>query len=189
MSSTKDAFYKKAKRDGYRARSIYKLFEINKRYGLIKKGDKVLDIGAAPGSWLQACSKMSSFVLGVDIQRIQNLGLNNVKTVKADINADDILDKIEGKFNVVISDVAPKTTGIRDIDQDRSLQLCRRAFFIARHKLMGNGHFLCKIFNSNDVSEFVVELRRYFKVVKMNKPIASKKHSKEVYIICKYFNY
>lgn len=183
----KDSFYNKAKREGYRARSIYKLFELNKKYELIKKSDRVLDIGAAPGSWLQACSNLAKFVLGVDIQEIKNLRANNVKTLKLDINDKDILEKIEGKFDVVISDVAPKTSGIIDIDQDKSLQLSKRAFFIAKNKLIENGNFLCKIFQSADVDKFIQELRKYFKFIKMSKPIASRKHSKEIYIICKYF--
>jgi 23S rRNA (uridine2552-2'-O)-methyltransferase len=183
----KDSFYKKAKKEGYRARSIYKLFELNKKYNLIKKSDNVLDIGAAPGSWLQACCNLAKFVLGIDIQEIKTLKVSNVKTLKLDINDKDILNKIEGKFNVVISDVAPKTSGIIDIDQDKSLQLSKRAFFIAKNKLVKNGNFLCKIFQSQDVNNFINELRKYFKFVKTSKPIASRKHSKEIYIICKYF--
>jgi len=182
-----DSFYNKAKKEGYRARSVYKLFELNKKYNLIKNSDKVLDIGAAPGSWLQACSNLANFVLGVDIQEIKTLKANNVKTLKLDINNKDILDKIEGKFNVVISDVAPKTSGIRDIDQDKSLQLSKRAFFIAKNNLFENGNFLCKIFQSAEVDKFINELRKYFKFVKTSKPVASRKHSKEIYIICKYF--
>lgn len=185
----KDTFYRKAKKEGYRARSVYKLFELNKKYILIKKRDRVLDIGAAPGSWLQASSKISSFVLGVDVQPIRNLGLSNVKTLKLDINDPEVLSKIDGKFNVVISDVAPKTSGIIDIDQDRSLMLCRRAFFIAKHKLTHNGNFLCKIFQSNEVNDFVNELKGSFRFVKTTKPISSKKHSKEMYIVCKYFSH
>jgi 23S rRNA (uridine2552-2'-O)-methyltransferase len=183
----KDSFYMKAKKEGYRARSIYKLFELNKKYQLIRKNDRVLDIGAAPGSWLQACSRWAKFVLGVDIQEIKNLRASNVKTLILDINDKYVLDKIEGRFNVVISDVAPKTSGIIDIDQDKSLQLSKRAFFIARNKLFDNGSFLCKIFQSAEVDKFAHELRKYFKFVKMSKPIASRKHSKEIYIICKYF--
>ncbi len=184
----RDSFYNKAKRDGYRARSVYKLFELNKKYQLIRRNNSVLDIGAAPGSWLQACSKLANFVLGVDIQEIKDLKTNNVKTLKLDINGKDILEKIEGRFNVVISDVAPRTSGIRDIDQDKSLQLSERAFFIAKNKLVENGNFLCKIFQSAEVDEFINELRKYFKFVKTSKPIASRKHSKEIYIICKYFS-
>lgn len=183
-----DSFYNKAKREGYRARSVYKLFALNKKYQLIRRNDRVLDIGAAPGSWLQACSKLANFVLGVDIQEIKNLKTNNVKTLKLDINDKDILKKIEGRFNVVISDVAPRTSGIRDIDQDKSLQLSKRAFFIAKNKLIENGNFLCKIFQSAEVDKFINELRKYFKFVKTSKPIASRKHSKEIYIICKYFS-
>lgn len=182
----KDGYWRRAKKEGYRARSAYKLLELSKKYNLIKKGDRVLDIGAAPGSWIQVCLKLveEGRVYGIDITPIRGL---DAETITADIMKEDILDKIDGKFDVVISDIAPNTTGIKEIDSGRSEELSERAFWIAENVLVKNGNFLCKVFQSEENNELLTKIKKRFDFVKMSKPTASKKRSKEIYIIAKYF--
>ena len=183
-----DKFTRKAKKLGYRASSVFKLLNLNKKYNLIRKGSKVLDLGAAPGSWSQACLDLkASFILAIDLTPIENLNTNKVKTLILDINDNNILTKIPQKFDVVLSDIAPKTTGIIELDQRRSLDLCNRVLYIAENVLNKNGNFLCKIFQSEELVEFLDKLKKRFRFVKCTKPEASKKASKEIYVIAKGF--
>ncbi|MBU2634356.1 MAG: RlmE family RNA methyltransferase [Nanoarchaeota archaeon] len=177
----RDKLTLRAKREGYLARSAYKLLSLNSKYNIIKKGDKVLDLGCWPGSWIQVCLNLKCDVTGVDIKKVDFEGVN---FIEGDIYDKNLLDKL-GKFNVVLSDLAPKTTGIKHLDQARSLDLAYNALDVAKNVLKEKGNFLCKIFQSNDLDEFVRDVKKNFVFVKMSKPEASKKRSKEIYLIAK----
>ena len=177
----KDKFTVKAKSEGYEARSVYKLIEINKKYALIKKRDFVLDLGCWPGSWLQACLEMGARPYGVDLKDTKIPGAG---TLIADVEDDKIFSLINKKFDVVLSDLAPNTTGHVEQDQYRSYELSCRAFEIAKRFLKVNGNFLVKIFQSGDSEELLKELRKKFEFVKTVKPDASKKRSREIYYLC-----
>ena len=191
MKQRKDHYFRKAKKEGFRARSAYKLFDINKNYNLIKKGDKVLDLGCSPGSWLQVASKFTGakgIVLGIDILPVKQIA--NVKFLQADITDPATLDLIKlvsKEFDVVISDLAPKTTGIKELDHEKSVYLNEKALEIAEKVLDEKGNFLCKIFQGYYSSEFIKKLRKRFEFVKSHKPESSRKESKEIYIIAKGF--
>ncbi len=180
-----DFFSKKARDQGFRARSVFKIQEINKRYHIINKGDSVLDIGAYPGSWMQACvSFKCKYILGVDIKEISDVPYADF--IKADITKDDIFEKIKQKnnlFDVVICDVAPKTSG--NMDSYRSYNLSSRAYEIAKVLLRPGGNFLCKIFMGPEFESFLMQIRKDFLFVKANKPKSSKKRSREIYIVAK----
>lgn len=179
----KDKFTIRAELEGYRARSVYKLIFLNKKYNLIKRGCNVLDLGAWPGSWMQVCSSLEARVTGVDVRQIQSIP--GCKFILGDIYELRTLEKIRecGKYDLVLSDLAPKTTGIND--QELSLDLSYRAFEIAKEVLKRNGNFVCKVFQGPNYNEFLKELRRDFDFVKSVKPEASKKSSIEMYIVCK----
>ncbi len=188
-----DKFYSKAKREGYRARSVYKLMEIQKKYHLIKKGDCVLDLGCAPGSWLQVVSTWvgHGFVLGVDISPVSHIA-ENVVIWKKSVMDNDVVEKLQAVlrerekayFSVVLSDMAPKTKGIPYIDQRASFDLAKRAYNIAKEVLAPNGNFVCKVFQSREAEEFLSTLRKAFSFVKMIDVTATKKGSKEMYYVC-----
>src|SRR3989344_8367330 len=175
----KDKITIKAKKEGYLARSIYKLLALNLRYNLIKKKDNVLDLGCWPGSWIQACLKLDCNITGVDLRKID---IKDIYFIQGDIYDKKVFSKILnlGKFDVVLSDLAPKTTGIKNLDQAKSLDLAYKAFEISKKVLKENGNFLCKIFQSNELNQFVNNVKKSFKFVKLNKPEASKKRSKEI---------
>jgi len=179
----KDKFTLKAKLEGYRARSIYKIKFLNKKYNLIKRNDYVLDLGAFPGSWMQFCLEIGARVIGVDIRQIDSM--KGARFILGDIYETRTLQKIQehGKFDVVLSDLAPRTTG--HLDQEISLELCEQAFKISKNVLKRNGNFVCKIFQGPGFREFLQELRKNFNFVKSVKPEASKMKSKEMYIVCK----
>lgn len=176
----KDIYTVKAKNSGLRARSAYKLFQINDKYHLIKRGDSVLDLGCSPGGWLITAKKLGALKLvGIDFHDIEPI--MGVEFYRGDAN--EVITKIECKFDVVLSDMAPKTTGIISLDVDRSLGLAEIAFEIAKEKLNPKGNFLVKVFQGKGFPEFVLELRKSFLHVKISKPEASKMRSKELYIV------
>lgn len=182
----KDFYTRKSREEGYYARSVYKLKSINQKYNLIKKGDKVLDLGCSPGGWIQASLEIicpEGFVTGIDLSPIRKIEAKNFKFIKSDIKE----TKIEGTFDVILSDMAPKTTGIRELDQERSYDLAKTALETAKKHLKPSGNFLCKIFQGPRYQEFVNEVRKNFEFVKTVKPEASKQESKEMYVIGKCF--
>lgn len=176
----KDKLTVRAKKEGYKARSVYKLKQANNKFKLIKAKDKVLDLGAWPGSWMQYCQEKGADVVGVDLVKVK-FG----KFLKADVMKEDIFDKIKGKFDIVLSDMSAKTTGIRHLDEGNSVDLAFRALEIAERVLKEKGNFFCKVFMSEEVKEFVSKVKDRFEFVKIYKPEASKKRSKEIYIIAK----
>lgn len=170
-------------KEGYRARSVYKLKELNWKHHIFKPGNSVFDIGCWPGSWLQYCKELGCTVSGVDL-----LVVEGFTTIVGDILEDSTLTKIKGTYDVVLSDVAPKTSGIIVLDQERSLELSRRAFFIGRRILKPNGTFVCKIFQGGGVPRFMAGLKPFFRSIRLVQLEYSRKGSKEAYLVCKGFS-
>jgi len=180
----KDFYTRKSREEGYYSRSVYKLKNINKKYELIKKGDKVLDLGCSPGGWSQASLEIvghNGLVIGIDITPVKKIKAKNFKFIKSSIEEAEI----EGTFDVVLSDAAPKTTGIQDLDQERSYDLAKTALEIAKKHLKEDGNFLCKIFQGPNYQEFINEVKKNFEFMKTVKPEASKRQSKEMYVVGK----
>jgi 23S rRNA (uridine2552-2'-O)-methyltransferase len=185
----KDSFFKEAKRQGYLARSIYKLEEINKRYQLIKKRDKVLDLGASPGSWLQYIAKVigeKGLVLGIDINPLKWRNLpNHVHFWQRDILAWDCEEakKLTPFFDIIVSDMAPLTTGDRQGDAYHSFQLADRALEIALILLKPQGQFMCKLLEGKEIKVFMINCRKHFSFIKLFKPRSSRSGSREIFLI------
>ncbi len=180
----KDFYTRKSREEGYHARSVYKLKDINKKFKVIKKGNKVLDLGCSPGGWIQASLEIvgeHGQVIGIDIANIKKIKAKNFKFIKADIHEVEI----KGKFHIVLSDMAPKTTGDQSLDHERSYDLAKTALKIAKKHLLPKGNFICKIFQGRHYQEFLKEIKQNFNYVKTAKPEASRKKSKEMYIIAK----
>lgn len=172
----------KAWREGFLGRAVYKLKEINNKLKIIKKGDKILDLGCYPGSWVQYLLEINCNVYGIDLKEVRGL---NFIFIKRDVYDDSIFDELDKDFDVVISDLAPKTSGIRNLDQERSIDLCYRALEIAKKILKPKGNFLVKMFDNPELKEYTNDLRKFFKSVKVFRPHVTKKRSKEIYIIAK----
>jgi 23S rRNA (uridine2552-2'-O)-methyltransferase len=183
-----DHYARRAKKEKFPARSVYKLKEMQQKYNLIKKGDKVLDLGCAPGSWLLYAANLTGSkgeVVGVDLKPVSERIPSHVRVYRGDIlSMDDELFKLTGKdFNVVLSDMAPATTGSRHIDSAKSFNLCRAALSIAQETLVSGGSFVCKIFQGEDFKKFSDAVKQRFNRHKIFKPQSSRKASKEIYII------
>ena len=183
-----DHYTRKARKDKYPARSVYKLQEIQKKFGVIKKGDRVLDLGCAPGSWLLYAAELTGpkgEVVGIDQKPVAIQTPEHVKVFTGD--ALDELDTVVGMlgrgYDAVISDMAPGTTGNKTVDAARSIGLCEAALNLAGELLKPGGIFLCKVFQSGEVKQFSEEVRKRFSLQKTFKPQSSRKASKEVFII------
>ena len=189
LKNRKDFYFKKAKEEEYRARSAYKLFELNKKYNLIKRSDRVLDLGCNPGSWLQAASKISNgLVVGVDILPMKEIkNVNFIQANVTDKKTIDMIKSISNEFDVILSDMAPKTSGIKELDHNKSIYLSEKALEIAENLLVNNGNFLCKVFQGEFFKEFLDNIKKKFEFVKSSKPESSRRESKEIYIIAKGF--
>ncbi len=189
-------FYRMAKRSGYRSRASFKVKQLNKRYNLLQRGDVVVDLGAAPGGWLQVAREEvgeGGFVLGVDLQEIAKLLYENVKTIVADITDASTPELTRNNLpraaDVVLSDASPKISGIWSVDHARSVELARAALTIAEQVLAPDGRLLVKVFQGEFFEGFVGEVGKKFEFVKISKPLASRKGSAEVYIIAKGFTH
>ena len=183
-----DHYARQAKKERFPARSVYKLQEIQKKYNLIKKGDIVLDLGCAPGSWLTYAASQTGKagrVIGIDQVPVTIKVPSHVTLYTANIllMEDDIIKSLGSNVNVVISDMAPSTTGNKLVDNTRSFDLCRRALSIAQMTLTTGGSFVSKIFQGEDFKTFVDMVRPNFTQLKIFKPKSSRKASKEIYII------
>ena len=197
MKKYRDHYFNRAKQEGLPARSIYKLQEIDKRFSLLGAGNRVLDLGAAPGSWTLYAAKRvggKGRVLAVDIQDI--LASQGERTAPFPDNVTllqaDVLDTegpllqtlgVHGPFDAVVSDMAPRTTGVKFTDQARSLELAEMAFEVAQRWLVPGGVFVVKIFMGPDVGEYVQRLRKVFDTVKNFKPMSSRSESKETFYV------
>lgn len=186
----KDYYFQKAKAENYAARSVFKIQEIDERFRIFKPGYKILDLGAAPGSWSQYASQKvgaNGRILGIDIQPIK-ITLPNALMIAADLrdlNLDQVMTEhgISPPFDIVLSDMAPKTTGIRVTDQTRSLELCELALQTAERFLRPRGTFVCKLFHSEEFEGFRKQLRERFGRVEVLRPKSTRKESKEIFFI------
>lgn len=188
----KDSYYKKAKKEGYNSRAIYKLLDIDKRYHLLDHAKIVLDIGASPGSWSQfLLDKVGSngIVVAIDILDIKNIKAPNFIFIKANLFDNKLTDKLKNNFlfDVILSDAAPNTTGQKDVDHINSINIVERTFSIAKMLLKKNGNFLVKVFEGPYVKSFFNDIKDYFELTKIFRPPSTRKGSVEMYIIGKKF--
>src|SRR5512138_1696693 len=190
----KDFYFRKAKKEGFRARSAFKIDEILKRHRLLRPGDAVLDLGAAPGGFLQVLAEAvgeGGVAVGVDLEPIRNLGKPWVKTAIVDLLAPDALERIRalhaGRFRLVTSDMAPKTIGVKVTDEARSLELVRTALAVAEATLRRGGAFVAKVFMGGDFPALRKELQARFESVQVVRPQATRESSYEVYVLGKGF--
>ena len=185
----RDIYVRQSKVDGYRARSAYKLIEIDEKFKIFKGGLSVVDIGAAPGSWSQYAlnAAKSGKLISIDLKKMEPIG-NSVQ-IQGDFTEEktqeEIKKNINGKVDVVMSDMAVDTTGIKNIDSIQTGELCKEAMFFAKDLMKENGYFISKIFMGGTFNEIVAEGKKYFKEVKVFKPKSSRKDSKESFIICR----
>lgn len=204
-----DPFYRQAKADGYLARSVYKLEEIDEQYRLIRAGDCVLDLGCAPGSWMQYAEKQVSEaggrLVGIDLLPAKVVFGPHVHVIQGDVfeatiddlrppaRADDEnprvlendrkVESAERPFDVVLSDMAPNTTGIKSVDQAKSSVLCERALEVAARVLKPGGRFCMKVFEGGDTKELLNQCRAVFEEVKVKRPKGVRVGSKETYVV------
>jgi len=190
----KDFYYRQAKKAGLRARSAFKIDEILRRHRLLAKGDAVLDLGAAPGGFLQILADEvgeKGVAVGVDLEPIRRLGKAWVKTAVVDLLAPDALDKIRalhaGPFRLVASDMAPKTIGVKITDEARSLELVHMALSVAKETLAPGGAFVAKVFMGGEFPALKKELQGTFETVHVVRPQATRESSYEVYVVGKGF--
>jgi 23S rRNA (uridine2552-2'-O)-methyltransferase len=186
-STWNDHFAQKAKKEQFPARSVYKLKEIQQKTNLIKKGDHVLDLGCYPGSWLKYASEMTGsngHIIGVDVKSVSIQLPSNVTVYKKDIyQIQKNFSDFKTGFNVIMSDMAPDTTGNKHADNAQSFHLCMHALSIVEHFLILNGSFLCKIFQGEDFNMFIDLIKNKFQHYKIFKPKSSRKASREIYVI------
>jgi len=185
----RDQYRRLAKDQGYRARSAYKLLQINRSYHIVKKGDKVVDLGCAPGGWLQVAVKevrSSGNVIGMDLKPVTPVA--GAIILQGSIEDPNMLSKIAEilgcKTDVVLSDLAPNVSGVWDIDHARQISLSTTALRFAQHVLRVGGSSVFKVFEGDMLMEFRSELRKSFGKVLLSKPSASRQESSELYIIC-----
>jgi len=188
VKKIKDHYFHKAKKDGYAARSVYKIEEIDKKYRIIRTGNKVLDLGCSPGSWLQYASIKvgnSGHVLGVDLQPVKISLPSHVKVIQADIFevTDEDLKIKGGKADVILSDMAPKTSGIRTTDVQRSFELNKKVLYLANDILCPEGSLLVKAFQGKLFDELCYEFKKMFADIKLCKPKSSRSESVEIFIL------
>lgn len=190
----RDSYYKKAKQEGYRSRAAYKLLELQQRFRLLRVGDAVVDLGAAPGGWLQVAAKIvgpAGKIIGVDLQAIQPFHEKNIVILQGDMTYPDVREKIRqllnGPADRVLSDLSPKLSGVRDADMARCFELNQIALDTAVHLLRPGGSLLIKSFISDDLHVFTARLKEYFSAVQRTKPEATRQGSSEFYFIAQSF--
>jgi len=186
----RDYYYKKAKAENYRSRATYKLSEAAVKYRFIRKGDVVVDLGAAPGGWIQAARKIvgkTGFVLGVDLKPIAPFPQEYVRTIVADFTEPEtlqqILDFLPRKADVVLSDASPNISGIWEVDNARQIDLAAQALQIALSVLRSSGNFFVKVFEGDMLPGFVKTVKKHFEDVKVIKPKASRAKSSEMFLL------
>ncbi len=188
-----DPFVKQAQIDGYRSRSAYKLIELDEKDRLMRPGMRVLDLGSAPGGWSQVAAKAvgaKGRVLATDILPMDPIG--NVDFIQGDFTSDTVVEQIkawlgDGKFDLVVSDIAPNLSGIDSADQARSIHFLELALDTVRLMLKPGANFVAKMFQGQGSDEYVKELRKHFGKISIRKPKASRPESREVYIVAKEF--
>ncbi len=185
----RDTYVRQSKVDGYRARSAYKLIEINEKFKIFKGGMTIVDIGAAPGSWSQYTSKVvkNGKIISIDLKEMKEI--YNTTQIKGDFTQAETQNQIKNQLNercdVVMSDMAVNTTGIKNIDSIQTGELCKEAMIFSKEIINEKGFFVSKIFMGGTFNEIVALGKKCFKEVKVFKPKSSRKDSKESFIICK----
>jgi len=185
----RDIYVRQSKVDGYRARSAYKLIEINEKFKIFKGGMCVIDIGAAPGSWSQYASKVvkNGKIISIDLKEMEKI--ENTIQIKGDFTEVDIQNKIKSHLkmgsDIVMSDMAVNTTGIKNIDSIQTGELCKEAIIFSKDVISKKGFFISKLFMGGTFNEIVALGKKFYKEVKVFKPKSSRKDSKESFIICK----
>lgn len=186
----REYYYKKAKEENYRSRATYKLVQANEKYGFIQRNDVVVDLGAAPGGWIQAARKMTGkngFVLGVDLKPIDPFTQEYVRTIVADLTEPGIVEEIRSflarEADVVISDAAPNITGVWEVDHARQIDLATKSLEIAQCLLRPSGNFFVKVFEGDLLNDFIQTVKNLFETVKIVKPQASRAKSSEMYLL------
>jgi len=190
VEKKKDPYYKRAKGENYRSRASYKLMQLNKKYKIIKKGNAVLDLGAAPGGWSQvAIEKVEDegIIVGVDLRKIKPFPDENYHFLRGDFTDDEvqyeIIEKLDGVADVIISDLSPSLSGIKDVDHLRSIDLAESVIKLSEEILATNGNLLIKVFQGEEFKNLIDKLRHEFKILKTTKPSSSRKKSSEMYVI------
>jgi len=186
----RDYYYKKAKAEKYRSRAAYKLFQVVEKYHFIKRGDVVVDLGAAPGGWIQAARKTvgnRGFVLGVDLKSIEPFPQSYVRTIICDIGEPEIVEQVleflPRKADVIISDASQNISGIWEVDHARQIELSQQALEIALDTLKPFGNFFVKVFQGDMLDDFIKKVKKHFNEVKVIKPKASRARSSEIFIL------
>ena len=185
----RDIYVRQSNVDGYRARSAYKLIEIDEKFKIFKGGMNVIDIGAAPGSWSQYVSKVvkNGKIISIDLKDMEKI--KSTIQIKGDFTQEKIQNLIKkylnNKSDVVMSDMAVNTTGIKNVDAIQTGELCKEAMIFSKEVLSDKGFFVSKIFMGSTFNEIVALGKKFFKEVKVFKPKSSRKDSKESFIICK----
>ena len=185
----RDIYVRQSKIEGYRARSAYKLIEIDKKFKIFRGGMNVIDIGAAPGSWSQYASKVikSGKIVSIDLKSMEKI--KNTIQIKGDFTSNEVQNQIKSylvkKSEVVMSDMAVNTTGIKNLDSIQTGELCKEALIFSKEVISKNGFFISKIFMGSTVNEIVALAKKIFREVKVFKPKSSRKDSKESFIICR----
>jgi 23S rRNA (uridine2552-2'-O)-methyltransferase len=188
-----DTYHKRAKEEGYRSRAAYKLKQIDERFHIFKGARYVLDIGAAPGGWLQVASEAvgeGGLVVGVDLNPIEYLELDNVETIVGDIldegTFEAIRELLPGSVDVVLSDLAPNISGVWDVDQFRQIDLATMALRASLEHLRRDGWFVVKVFMGTEYDAYLKDVKATFRKVNVVKPMASRKGSAEVYLVARH---
>lgn len=183
-----------AKKQQYRSRASYKILQLNKRFKVFKKGDNVVDLGAAPGGWSQVALEAvgdDGKVVAVDLEWIKPFEEENMFTIRGDFTDDSVISQIKtiinGMAQVVISDASPKLSGIKDIDDLRSADLADNALKVCDHLLMPGGNFVLKVFQGEEYENIIKNIKNRFRSVKTTKPPSSRKKSVEMYVVAKGF--
>lgn len=186
----KEYYYKKAKAENYRSRATYKLSQTIMKYNFIQRGDVIVDLGAAPGGWIQAARKIAGnrgFVLGVDLKPIAPFPQEYVRTIVGDMTEPEtlqqILDFLPRKADVVISDASPNISGVWEVDHARQIDLAHQALQLALNILRPAGNFFVKVFEGDMLSDFIKTVEKHFEIVKLIKPKASRAKSSEMYLL------
>ena len=185
----RDVYVRQSKIEGYRARSAYKLIEIDKKFKIFRDGMNVIDIGAAPGSWSQYASKVikSGKIVSIDLKSMEKI--KNTIQIKGDFTSNEVQNQIKSylvkKSEVVMSDMAVNTTGIKNLDSIQTGELCKEALIFSKEVISKNGFFISKIFMGSTFNEIVALAKKIFREVKVFKPKSSRKDSKESFIICR----
>jgi len=190
----KDEYYNRAKQEGYRTRSAYKLKQLDDAAGLFGHGNTVVDLGAAPGGWLQVAAEEvgeTGTVVGVDFQRIDDLEADTVETIRGDMTDEETKERLRDRIgaegaDVVISDMAPDMTGEYSVDHARSVHLARQALEVALELLPAGGDFAAKVFDGRDVDDLRADIDAEFEYVRTIHPDASRDASSELYLVGKH---